>query len=215
MQLRYKILNMHHEPDDLDDDVIYFYYDIHFSEPEELIVKNFFSHYRNLLDFIEQKHPEFYQYIHSVHRSIDGYGPCERRTMEAMGEDAVSRLYVCLEEYLSGAEWMEKIFEQEKKLRSMRSEEQIKLQQNAAEVFSKLSNGSSALRNSQRNYRDFCESVTRAVREISLRVYPEIADLEPEKLKEFQDLFVTEIMRMHERIDKFLFAPPSDTHLKQ
>ena len=35
MQLRYKILNMHHEPHDLDDDVIYFYFDIHFSEPEE------------------------------------------------------------------------------------------------------------------------------------------------------------------------------------
>ena len=88
----------------------------------------------------------------------------------------------------------------------MPSEEQLKLQENAAEAFSKLSEESSAFRNSQKDYRDFCESVTRAVREISLRVYPQIADLEPEKLKEFQNLFVNEILEMHERIDKFLFA---------
>jgi hypothetical protein len=197
---------MRHEPHDLDDDVIYFYYDIHFSEPEEVIVKNFFSHYGSLLDFIEQKHPEFYQYIDSVRRSVDGYGPCERRTMEAMGEDAVSRLYACLEEYLSGADWMEKIFLHEKNLQSMPSEEQLKLQENAAEAFNKLSEESSAFRDSQKQYRDFCESVTRSVREISLRVYPQIADLEPEKLKEFQNLFVREIQAMHERIDKFLFT---------
>ncbi|MEP7171771.1 MAG: hypothetical protein ABI855_20525 [Bacteroidota bacterium] len=209
MNLRYKILNIRHEPHDLDDDVIYFYYDIHFSEPEELIVENYFLPYNCLLDFIKEKYPDFYQYINSVRKSIDGFGPCERRTMEAMGDDAVTRLYSCLEEYLLTAEWMEKVFLNEKELQNNPPEEQLKLQENAAKAFSKLSEGSSSLRDYQKRYRDFCESVTKAVREISLKVYPEIADLEPEQLKEFQYLFVREIQAMHERIDKLLFKPSS------
>ncbi|MEP7167884.1 MAG: hypothetical protein ABI855_00790, partial [Bacteroidota bacterium] len=119
------------------------------------------------------------------------------------------RLYSCLEEYLLTAEWMEKLFLNEKPLQNKPPEEQFKLQENAAKVFSKLSEGSSSFRDSQKRYRDFCESVTKAVREISLTVYPEIANLEPEQLKEFQYLFVSEIQAMHELIDKLLFKSSS------
>jgi len=202
--MKYTIQNIRHQSHDMDDDVIYFYFDIQFSEPEELLIKNYFLPYSRLLVFIRDGHPELYQYIEGTRRSIDGYGPCEARTIEAMGEDALPQLYACLEEYLLGCDWMEKLFIQEKELQSQAPREQIKQKENAAEVFRKLSEGESEIRASQNRYRNFCETVTKEIRKTATDIYPEIAELEPEQLKEFKYLFVRDIQSMQEKIGKLL-----------
>ena len=202
--MRYKINNIRHERHESDDDTIYFYFGVQFSEPEELYIKEYFLPYSTLLVFIRDKYPDFYQYIEQTRRSIDGFGPCEARTMEAIGEDAVQRIYVCLEEYLSGCGWLEELFYHYKKLQNKTPEEQIKYQQDAEKAYKELSEMDSGMRESQNRYRNFCETVTKEIRKTATDIFPEIAELEPEQLKEFKYLFVSDIQSMHEKIEKLL-----------
>src|SRR3989442_15786080 len=98
--MKYTISNLHYTVSDMDDDVINFNYDVHITEPEEMFIEDYYLHYSFFTEHLKNKHPEFYKYIDSVRDGIDGWGPCERRMMEALEEESVKQLFAYVEEYL-------------------------------------------------------------------------------------------------------------------
>jgi hypothetical protein len=202
--MKYTISNLHSETSDLDDDVVEFYYDIHFTEPEEMFVNNYFLLYSQFMHHLEKAHPDFYKYINDVRRSVDGWGPCERRTMEALEEEGLSQLYKYVEEYLLSDYDMQGVFDQYKKWASGTVQEQAQRQQQAEKAFNDLSKLVPAARESTNRYRKFCEEMTKAARNVSIEVFPEIQDMDSEKLKEFKYLYVNSILNMSDEIEKFL-----------
>jgi hypothetical protein len=202
--MKYTISNLHSKTSDLDDDVVEFVYDIYFTEPDEMFVSNYHLFYRELMYHLKEAHPDFHKYLEDVRRSVDGWGPCERRTMEALGEEGLVQLYKYAEEYLYNGFNMQAIFDQHKKWTSGTVQEQVQRQQEAEKVFNDLSQLVPAARESTNRYRQFCEDATKALRTITLDIFPEVADMDAEKLKEFKYIYVNEILSMTDTLEKFL-----------
>ncbi|HLG33903.1 MAG TPA: hypothetical protein VI757_03400 [Bacteroidia bacterium] len=207
--MTYSIHNLHHKPHDLDDDFLYFYFDIHFSEPEELLVKNYFLPLDWLLPWLEKEHPGFHKYYKDTRTGLEVWGTAEILTVEAMGEEAVQQLYAFAEEYLLACDWVQGLFTREKENRSKTPEEQRKQQQQAKKVYEELSSFGPAMKRSRSRYYRFCEAVEKRIRQMALEVYPEIANLEPAQLKEFRYLFVRDIQSMQSKLEKLVRENPS------
>jgi len=188
----------------MDDDIIYFYFEIHFTEPEQLNVK-FFEDLSTVVRWTYDTHRDFYDYYTKTHSSLDLWGPAEPQTLEAIGEEAVKQLYVYLDEYMQSRPWIDKVFEQEKNLSRMSTGEQVKHQQQAAQVFNKLSEGVGDMKRATHRDRKFCQTAQQKLRETAFEVYPEIANLEPEQLKEFKHFFTNEILSMSRRLEKMVY----------
>lgn len=203
--MKYTIHNIYHKIDDFDDDAIRMRFDIHFTEPEEMLVTDYFFGLDRLLYFIKDKHPEYYDYYSKTRRSIDTWGPAERQTLEAMGEEATTQLYGYLEEYLLTCDWMGGLFEQQKNLSSMSTQQQEKQQEGAAKIVKTLSEGFGGMKEDTRRSRQFCNNANKQLREIALAAYPQIANLAPEKLKAFQYFFVDDILSMSRKLDKLMY----------
>ena len=201
--MRYTIQNILHRSSDLDDHIIHFEFEVHFTEPEEMIV-NYFYGYSLLSGYINKNHPEFYAYLKKVQKSIDGWGPQEHRVMEEIGEEALQQLYAYLEEYLLQADWLPKLFEREKERLSQTEQQQIKTHRTAEKIVKELGALESPMKTAQKNYLKFCETVEKQIRQTAAEVFPELVDGDAEQLEEFRYLFVRDIQSMHERIEKML-----------
>lgn len=195
---------MHHAAHDLDDDVVYFQFDVHFTEPEELVIEKYFFPYSMMASYIEQKHPDFYKYLSSVRSSIDAWGPRESRLLDEIGEEALQQLYSFTEEYLLQCPWVPKILEHEKKLRSQPMQKQQETQQQAKKVVKDLSSGKESMKTAQQKYYRFCETVEKQIRQTAAEVFPELVDGDAEQLQEFKYMFVSDIQAMHSKIEKML-----------
>ena len=202
--MKYSIHNISHRPHDLDDDFIYFYYDIHFTEPETFVIKNYFCSFSELLHYLKEKHPAFHQFVKDTRSSIDAWGPAEDRTMEAMGEEGIRQLYALLEKYLLECDWMEKVYQHTKQQRNQPPRVRQLTQQQAAAKVAELSEFGPAMKKSQSRYYKFCETAEKKIRETAMEVYPEITELESEQLMEFKYLFVRDIQAMQESIIELL-----------
>lgn len=95
--MRYRIQNIRHSVDKLDDHRINFNYEVHFTEPENMVV-NYFYDLALLMPYLRDKHPGFYNYLQQVENTIDCWGPKEHLLMQEIGEVAIAQLYTCLEE---------------------------------------------------------------------------------------------------------------------
>ena len=202
--MKYTIQNISHHPSDFDDDSIDFQYAIHFTEQEEMLIAHYFYSFRRLLPYLEEKHPAFYKYYKDTRSSLDIWGPGEKRTIDAMGEEIMQNIYGYLEEYLLCCDWMEGLFYHQKKMRSEPLQQQ-KIQEEATVAFKDLSQGVPDMKRAQSRYVRFCETVEKKIRQTALEVYPEIADLESEQLKEMKHLFARDIQSMQEKISKLLW----------
>ncbi len=202
--MRYTIQNISHEVHDLDDDCIYFRFDIHFTEHEELTVIKYFESFSSLFYYIRDKHPDFHAYLQSVRGSIDGWGPCEPRILEAMGEEALQQLYNYLEEFMLCTDWVPELYELEKRRRSESVQEQIKTKKGADKVVASLGMNAGLMKYEQKRYYRFCETVEKQIRQTAAEVYPELVDGDAEQLKEFKHMFVRDIQSMHSRIQTMI-----------
>ena len=201
--MRYTDQNISHRQDSLSERLIDFYFQIHFAEPEALVVNYFYS-YSELSRFVRDQYPEFYQYIQQVEKSIDCWGPKEHLLVQEMGEEAVQQLYKCLEEYLLQADWIPKLYEQEKEIRSLSVQQQVNTQQAASKIVQHLDAQKLGLNTSENKYYKFCETVEKQIRQTAAEVYPELVDGDAGQLEEFKYLFVSDIQSMHQRIEKML-----------
>ena len=201
--MRYTVQNISHRQHPLDDHRIDFEYEIHFTEPETLVVSYFYS-YSSLSRFVRDQHAEFYQYIRQVEKSIDCWGPKEHLLVQQIGEEALAQLYQCLEEYLLLADWIPKLYEQEKAIRGMSVQQQINTQQAAEKIVESLEDKQDDLQTAQQKYYKFCETVEKQIRQTAAEVYPELVDGDAVQLEEFRYLFVSDIQSMHQRIEKML-----------
>lgn len=200
--MRYTIQNLSHTVHDLDDNIVIFHFDIHFTEPENLVVKKYFLDYSMVASYIGQKHPDFYNYLKSVHSSIDHWGPCEDKLFEEMGEEALQQLYGFAEEYLLQADWVPELYGREKKFRSETPQKKAEVQQQAKKVVADLGSGKESMKAAQRKYYLFCETVEKQIRQTAAEVYPELVDGDAEQLKEFKYMFVSDIQAMYSKIEK-------------
>ena len=202
--MRYTIHNISHRSHPLDEHYVDFHFDVHFTEPEERRVKNYFYGYGQLMHYLRKNYPDFAKYLESVRTSIDAWGPCEHRIMQEMGDEALEQLYQYLEEYLLQADWIPQLFEMEKIRRSQPPQQQINTQKAAEKVFTDLDSHRISMQFSQRKYYKFCETVEKQIRQTAVEVYPELMECNPEQIKEFKYLFVSEIQAMQSKIEKHL-----------
>ena len=136
--MRYTISNISHKSHDLDEQIICFYFDVNFTEPEKLEVKNYLYEYGELMRYLCINYPDFANYLETVRSSIDGWGPCEHKIMEEMGEEAQQQVYQYLEEYLLQADWVPKLFEHEKERQNQTLQEQVNTQKAVEKIVADL-----------------------------------------------------------------------------
>ncbi len=201
--MHYTIHNITHKSHALDEHYVNFYFDVQFTEPEKLEVKRTFYDYSSLSSYLREKHPDFAAYLASTRNSIEHWGPCEHLVLEAIGDEAVQQLYRYLEEYLLQADWMPKLFEQQKQWQNSPVQEQAKTQQAAEKVFKDLDSHRLPMQLSQKRYYRFCETVEKQIRQTAMDVYPQLADGNAEQMKEFRYLFVSHIQAMYTTLEKF------------
>jgi hypothetical protein len=202
--MKYTIRNISHGPHDMDEDQVFFEFEVHFSEPEKIQV-NYFYDFGRLLRTLEHTQPDFYTYYKKTRSSLDKWGPAEVQTLEAMGPEAINQVYQFLEDYLLTCDWVPTLLEREKQIRNMTPDQQKQQQEAAAKVVEKLSAlASPDMKKAINRDRLFCEQASRKMRDIALDIYPEIANLEAEELKEFKHIFTYEIMSMSDHVQKLL-----------
>lgn len=199
--MQYTLTDIRFEPSDLDDEVLSIEFKINLTEPEDVQFHQFVM-LSDLLKYIRQRDPSFYQYWESTRRRADRFGPAEAATLELAGDSAVTQLVSFLHEYVSTNQFMEQAYAYFKKLQAMKSDPE----QAAAleDIASDLADSAEGLREEQQLYRQFCEQVTREVRKVAMQLYPEIEEMDSEKLLEFQHLFVNEVIAMERKLCEFV-----------
>jgi hypothetical protein len=199
--MQYSITDIRFEPSDLDDEVLAIEFRVCLTEPEEVQFSSFVT-LSDLLNYARQHHPAFYQYWQSTRRRTDRFGPAEAATLELAGDSAVIQLISFLKEYISIHPWMEHEYAHFKKIQALKSDPE---NSGALEAMaSDLADSAEGVREEQQRYRQFCEQVTREVRKVATQLYPEIEEMDSEKLLEFQHLFVNEVISMERRLCEFL-----------
>lgn len=186
-----------------DDAIIDFYFDVIFTEPEPLTAHTFYP-FASLMKYIQKAHTEFYSYIEEVQAGIDDWGPKERQTMEALGEEAIGLLYSYLEEYLLSCNWMEAFYKQQIENSKHSLTRQIIEAEKATDIFKKLETGAINMFNEQKRYRQFCRLVEKEAMRIAVEVYPELLDANQELMKNFKYVFTDGIIKMHDDLTDHL-----------
>ena len=131
-------------------------------------------------------------------------GDAEKSTIEAIGDEALNQLYFFFETHIRSLTYINKIFEKEKKRRNQPIEDLEKEINDAKEIFESLSDSGNGMNERMKLYRKFCQTVEKNIRNIAFEVYPEIADLEADKILEFETIFVRDIQSMHEKLENLL-----------
>ncbi len=199
----YTIENYQYESHDLDDEVVFINFDIHYTSPEAMTLSSFYS-YSRFENYLHRVQPAFFEYLTKVRNSLDLWGPREKTLLDTIGEEAVAQLYLFLSHHLEEINFAQEEFEHRKKMRSKTPQEAKNNQEQLTGMLADLKDSASGMKEYQQRYRNFCEKAQRQMRNIALEVFPEITDLEPEKLKAFKHLFVDEIIKMHDSVRKLM-----------
>ncbi|MEP7169160.1 MAG: hypothetical protein ABI855_07285 [Bacteroidota bacterium] len=151
-----------------------------------------------VLKYLPETDEKLADYIEEVRSSIDGWGPKESKLMDELEGSVDFEPFVFDLFHRKG--WFTSEYDRWKKLRVMTPSEHKKIEKIAAE----LELDEKVLHQSTKNYYDFCESAEKALQGIAIRVYPEILDMDREKVKAFKYLFSREIQKMEEELVKFM-----------
>jgi hypothetical protein len=199
----YTIENYRYEAHDLDDEVVYIRFDIHFTAPETTVIDSSYP-FDKFLRYLEKTQPAFATYLKKVRQGLDKWGPMEKTLLDSVGEEAIAQVYGYLELYLKETNHAPAAFEHYKKRWADNQKNAAKNNEELVELLAEMDETAKGVKEYQQRYRRFCELAQRHMRDVALEMYPEIADLEPEKLKAFKNVFVHEIIKMHERIEQLL-----------
>lgn len=202
--LLYTIQNIRHETSSIDNDFVDFKFDIVFTEPQQITVKDYHFGFGDLLRHIKLQKPELHGYVTQVAKSIERWGPHEPDTINAIGEEATEQLYDCLREYLMQCDWIEKLLEREMEMKQQTPRQKTEMVKKAEEVTHHLKGAFEGINQSKQKYYRFCENVERHARAVATEVYPEIADMTAEQLDTFRYLFVSEIQAMQKKLEAFV-----------
>lgn len=204
--MKYKIFNFNIEPHSLDEEVAVFTFDIEFTEPTNLMTtNNFLMFNRQVWSRIEAINPEFYQFYLSTRNSLDKWGSSEISTIEAMGPEAIPIWFQIIEQLVSeDDEYLQGIYNLKLMQNSLIDEQKLQLNQNAQIAVENLTESGNIARFSQKKRNEFCEKAEKQIRVLATELYPEILDLEADKLKEFKYLFAREIDNMQSNLERFL-----------
>ncbi|MCX6350901.1 MAG: hypothetical protein NTX03_03455 [Bacteroidetes bacterium] len=202
--MRYTIHNIRHKASSFDDDdYALFEFDVHFAEPEELWIKNYFVDFDWVHAYIKTVNPEFYDYIYKIRRGLDRWGNRAYLVLQAMEEEAIEQMYKYTVDYMATVDFLEKSFEQRIALRNQHPIDTIEQQMGMQEVIRAEKKAGIEEVFSNKRYYKFCETLEKQIRELAVEVYPDILDLPADKLVEFKRLFVRDIQALHERLGKF------------
>lgn len=195
--MEYRIENFRWNNDGLfGEDMVTFDFDVITDEPEHYLYRTAIG-----LDIVLNHLPEtdkrLADYISEVRGSIDGWGPKEGKLMNELPDsiDFKKMVYDLFER----KGWFLSEYKRWKTIRALPASEHKKIEM----IASDLGKGQKALHTDTKNYYDFCESAEKALRGIAVRIYPEILDMNKEKVKEFKYLFTREIMDMQKKLLKF------------
>jgi len=204
--MQYTIQNIQHEPHDLDDEIIFFQFEVHYQSPTPLI-SHHSCHLENLLNYLKIKQPTFYAFWEHTRVSLELWGPAHQSTINAIGSEAIEQLYGYLVDYYKDNDYLESDYERVKANAERTVEQQITDMEKLEAKLKEIDEKHHGIKNEQNRYRQFCKQAEIKLREVSLEVYPEIAEMEPEQLRAFKHLFETEIMHIHTKLEKLLFPP--------
>ena len=71
-------------------------------------------------------------------------------------------------------------------------------------AFGQLSEQEGPIRRETKNHYYFCETIEQQIQQLALKVYPEILDKGPERMKDLKYMFVADIQNMFSRLSKFM-----------
>lgn len=178
---------------------------MHFTEPEKIVVKSS-CEYRDVLDFIKQEDQAFGNYLEGVRNGMDRHGPCEHLVFEAIGDEAIDKVYEYLVLFLKNTERGKQIFEFNKQLRNLTPEQKAEMAQKAQKIVANMQQMMKPLKGINPDRSNlFADEATKQMRDLATKLYPEIFDADGEQLEEFKYLFHREIFEMQRRINSFAF----------
>ena len=202
--MKYILKNINYEPFDLDDEMVTFYFDIYSADTNQFLVKYFLS-FDELLQFISIKHKDFFNYWEATRKSTGLWGQAETTTLATIGTEANKQIFAFLEEYMAQNE---KIIDNEvDKTQELISDVSFQKEIYHKELellFEDLKASAATINEANKKYRKFCQTLEKKAREIALEIYPEIADLNPDQLRQFEHLFVNEIISMQSKIEELI-----------
>jgi len=204
--MEYKILNFRIEPHDLDEEMAVFIFDIEFIKPKSIIAYDVSL----MLSFklwgkIEKINPEFYKFYNSTRNSLDGFGPSEMSTIEAIGEEAIPTWQNIIEKVLlDDTDYLQRIYDHTINYKTIEPEKDLEVRKKAQELMKEWAEQELQDKEERKRSKAFCEKVLKQIRAVATEVYPEILNLEAKKLKEFKHLFKEEIEDMQSELESFL-----------
>ncbi len=202
--MKFTIENLHHKIEDfLGDDNVTFHFDIHISEPEEFLIKNYPFHYHELTHYLQEANPALHAYLSKIRKDIGGWGPKENKIFEALEPDTLNEVYKYVEECLLKRDW-QLVYEREQKWKKMALEAKVEEHKKIEKVFDDLSEGMPNASMMQRKFYRFAETVEKQIQATAVDIYPELMNGNAEQMDEFRYLFSREVSSMHERLSKHL-----------
>jgi len=203
--MQFTVHNITHAPHDLDKHFILFDFEMHFTEPEKIIVNSHYT-YARLLHFIKQEDEAFGNFLQGVRNGMDRHGPCEHLVFEAIGDEAIERVYEYLELCLKKTDLGAKIYEHDKQVRSITPEQRAEMARKAQEIVANMQQMVKPKKGVNPDRHNlFRDEATKLMRDLATKYYPEVFDADSEQLKEFKHLFSRDIDSMHSKIDSFAY----------
>jgi len=168
-------------------DMVNIVFELHFTEPKELIVPKFIT-FRYIYKYIAKKNAALATYIDKLRSGIPGYGPNEIKLINMLNNDHID-LFDWTQKWYEEGGWAKAEFEQWEKIVKRSPEEQQKLEETVAMLDKRYDNMAKSIKRS----RECCNELEKAVTTVILKFYPEIMESNSDIIHEFGYLFVSEI----------------------
>jgi hypothetical protein len=201
--ITYTLKNITHNKFDLDDEIIFYQFDIEITAPKYFNITYTYP-LRLLLKFIEEKYNAFYTYWEATRKGLDLWGNTEASTFEAIGSAAEAELEQYLIECIEYTGIVSTLYEANKNNLPLTEEQEEIDQRNINTLFESFEDVTSGMLEYNRRYRKFCKLLDKTIHDTAFDMYPELAELEPAQMLQVKHLFVEEIIAIHTKIEHLL-----------
>ena len=203
--MQFSVHNITHAPHDLDKHFIVLSFELHFTEPEKIVVKSS-CEYSEVLRYIHQQDEAFGNYLEGVRNGMDRHGPCQHLVFEAIGDEAIDKVYEYLVLFLKKTDYGAKIYEHDKQIRNITPEQRAAMAKKAQEIVQDMKQMVKPMKGINPDRHNlFRDEATKFMRDLATKYYPEVFDADSEQLAEFKYLFSRDIDSMHSKIDSFAY----------
>jgi hypothetical protein len=204
--MKYTIENLNFTTEnDLETDVVTFYFDVHFTQPATLWVRKQSFGLYNLLPIIKTKSPDIHAYYKKTRSSLDEWGPAEATTLNAMGEEAVNQILKIAQQFFEEADWVADLYEWQLRIDEMSQlPDAAEKEQARIKKIGELAAQMPALKIKNEKSNLFKKEVNNKLRETVVELYPEILEADPEQIRKLKGLFIKEILGMEKTLQLYL-----------